>query len=140
MREPKKQKRIKSVAKNSGRIKVEDEPNYEDMPPIFSLERVQNCKYCFSKLKLEDQAAFATAMFRRRETTWKSIKQTHRHGIGFEKIPKNVIKAGIPPFITHEMNDFIAFRFSGKKPMVGYRQKNIFYVLWFDLDFTLYKH
>jgi hypothetical protein len=60
--------------------------------------------------------------------------------LGFEKIAKDSIKGSKPTFITEDLNEFLSFRFSGKKPMVGYRIQNVFYVLWFDLDFTLYKH
>src|SRR5699024_12555094 len=40
--------------------------------------------------------------------------------------------------ISDDVEHFLAFRYSDKRPMVGYRQKNVFYVLWFDHDFTLY--
>jgi len=83
---------------------------------------------------------FAEAIFRRKCLTWKQIRQLPRHGLGTEKIPKSSIKAPIPQFITDDVNDFLAFRYHGKRPMVGYRQKDIFFVLWFDSDFTLYEH
>lgn len=46
----------------------------------------------------------------------------------------------MPEFITEDKANLLAFRFSGKKPMVGYRIRNIFYVLWFDAAFELYDH
>nr|VFK10581.1 MAG: hypothetical protein BECKLPF1236A_GA0070988_100409 [Candidatus Kentron sp. LPFa]VFK27148.1 MAG: hypothetical protein BECKLPF1236C_GA0070990_100439 [Candidatus Kentron sp. LPFa] len=52
----------------------------------------------------------------------------------------NIHKTGMPKFITEDNKDLLAFRFSGKKPMVEYRYKNIFYVLWFDHKRKLYKH
>lgn len=133
-------RRIKKPSKGKSKLSVQDEPNYDDMPPVFSLERIQNSKYCFSKLDQNNQAAFANAIYRRREITWKQIKQEARHGLGYEKIATSSIKTAIPRFITDDIKNLLAFRFSGMNPMVGYRQKNIFYVLWFDLDFTLYNH
>jgi hypothetical protein len=41
--------------------------------------------------------------------------------------------------VTEEVN-LIAFRFDGKKPMVGYRDGVTFYVLFLDRSFTLYDH
>ena len=132
--------RIKKPSKNNSKFTASDEPNYNEMPPIFSLERIQNTKYCFTKLNKDMQAAFATSIYKRRDITWKQIAQEGRHGLGYEKIAKDSIDPPLPRFITEDINSFMAFRFSGKKPMVGYRQKNIFYILWFDLDFTLYDH
>jgi hypothetical protein len=59
--------------------------------------------------------------------------------LGYEKIAKKSIRATIP---THIKDDvvFIAFRFYGKAPMVGYREDVVFHLLWIDRDFTLYQH
>jgi len=63
-----------------------------------------------------------------------------RHKLGAEKIARNSIKARIPQHITEDINFFISLRFSGKAPMVGYRIKDIFRIIWLDAKFTLYKH
>ncbi|WP_448216271.1 hypothetical protein [Endozoicomonas sp. 2B-B] len=60
--------------------------------------------------------------------------------MGFEKIPKHQIRATIPAFITEEVTNLLAFRYHGKHPMVGYRVRDVFYVLWFDHNFSLYPH
>lgn len=114
--------------------------NYDEHPPIFSLERLQGGKFCLQSLDQDGKANFAEAIFRRKNQTWKSIKGMPKHGLGFEKISVSSIKAAIPPFITPDVEHFLAFRFHGKKPMVGYRKNDIFYVLWFDNSFTLYDH
>jgi hypothetical protein len=41
----------------------------------------------------------------------------------------------LPPCITDEVEHFLAFRFNGKKPMVGYRVNEVFYVL---LDYQVF--
>lgn len=69
--------------------------------------------------------------------TWGDIIRADRHGLGTEKIDGSAIKAALPDFVG---TDFLAFRYNGMKAMVGYRQKNVFFVLWFDHDFTLYDH
>ena len=45
----------------------------------------------------------------------------------------------LPPNVTEDVT-LLVFRFSGRKPMVGYRVKEAFYVLALDRDFTLYDH
>lgn len=138
----KKKSLIKPQEPFSGeRIKLPTIPVDNDIkPPIFSLERVQNGNYCLSSLDQEHKAAFADAIFRRRNITWNQLKQLDRHGLGTEKIPKRQIKTGIPRFITDDLDHFIVFRFHGRAPMVGYRVGEVFYVLWFDWNFTLYDH
>jgi hypothetical protein len=56
--------------------------------------------------------------------------------LGYEKISKNSIRATIPSHIKDDVI-FIAFRFYGKAPMVGYRKDLIFHILWIDRTFTL---
>lgn len=137
----KKSRRLREPDKNTGkRVAATDPPNYEEMPPVFSLERLQGSPFCLSDLDREQKAGFADAVFRRRQVSWRDLKQTGRHGLGFEKIPKTQIKTGIPRFITEDYNHFLAFRFKGQAPMVGYRVRNVFYVLWFDPNFELYDH
>lgn len=124
----------------SSKLTVLDIPNYDKVPPLFSLEKIVGDKYCFSKLDVNGKSQFSESIYRRRALTWNDIKGSQRHGLGFEKIPRTSIKGSIPRIITEDLTEFLAFRFDGMKPMVGYREKNIFYVLWFDHDFTLYDH
>ncbi|MFK5948637.1 MAG: hypothetical protein QM500_07710 [Methylococcales bacterium] len=136
-----KPKRIRGkLGKQGDLVKSQEPANYDGNPPIFSLEKLQTGKYCLSSLDQENKAKFADAIFRRKSLTWNQIKQIDRHGLGTEKIPKNKIKASIPKFITDDFEAFLVFRYNGLKPMVGYRQRDIFFVLWFDHDFSLYDH
>lgn len=133
--------RIKKQKPKQGSLVKSVEPiNYDQLPPIFSLEKIQQGKYCLSNLDQEHKAMFSEAIFRRRSTSWNQIKKLDRHGLGTEKIAKSSIKAVIPRFITEDVTDFLVFRYKGMNPMVGYRQRNVFFVLWFDHDFTLYDH
>ena len=137
----KQNKKIKvPSAQQGGKVKYQEPTNYDKNPPVFSLEKLQTGNYCLSKLNEEHKARFADAIFRRKNCSWEEIKKIDRHGLGTEKIPKSAIKAPIPNFITDEVTDFLAFRYHGKCPMVGYRLRDIFFVLWFDHNFTLYDH
>ncbi|HFG1962959.1 hypothetical protein [Vibrio cholerae] len=137
-----KQKSIKAPkAKVSNKISAQEvTTNYDERPPVFSLERLQSGDFCLQGLDQEGKANFADAIFRRKDKMWKDIKQMPKHGLGFEKIAKSAIKAPIPQFITPDVDHFLAFRYHGLKPMVGYRKNDIFYVLWFDNCFSLYNH
>lgn len=134
-------RRIKGGKPKQGNVVKAKEPlNYDNLPPIFSLEKLQSGKYCLSSLDQEHKAMFSEAIFRRKSLSWSEIKRQDRHGLGTEKISKSCIKAPIPRFITEDLNDFLVFRYKGLNPMVGYRQREIFFVLWFDHDFSLYDH
>ena len=137
-----KKQKIKAAKGQVGQKIKANEPtvNYDERTPLFSLERLQTGSYCLQSLDKDGKSAFADAIFRRRSCSWKEIKQMPKHGLGFEKIARKSIRAPIPAFITPEVDSFLAFRFHGKKPMVGYRQGDIFYILWFDVDFSLYNH
>lgn len=133
--------RLKKPKKEKGkRISAKEAPNYNERPPVFSLQRIPNTKYCLSALDKDDKSAFADSIYKRRIITWKEINNQSRYALGFEKISRDGIKSAIPKFITDDVDHFLAFRFNGKKAMVGFRQKDIFYVLWFDHDFSLYDH
>jgi hypothetical protein len=135
-------KKIKQPQKDRGNKLVtpddKQETSPEKAPPVFSLRYLEG-EYCITKCEKDDQAAFALKLLRLSKLTWSQIQSQDRHKLGYEKIARDAIKEPIPKFITEDVN-FIAFRFSGMKPMVGYRDGAIFYVIWLDRNFTLYDH
>ena len=128
------------INKEKSRFIINEPEDYNQMVPLFSLERVQSGAHCFSQLDRDDKSAFADSIFKRRSLTWNDIQQNGRHQLGYEKIKTTAIKVTVPKFITEDSHNLIAFRYNGKRAMVGYRIKNIFYVLWFDHSFSLYDH
>lgn len=137
----KQSRRLKSPPANRGkRIAPKEPTDYDSKPPAFSLEKLQPGDYCLTSLNQEHKAMFADAIFKRRTSSWKDVRNAPRHGIGTELIKKSSIKAAIPKFITDESETLLAMRYHGRCPMVGYRVRDIFYVLWFDHNFTLYDH
>jgi len=71
--------------------------------------------------------------------TWKEISVANRKGMGYEKIARNALSVELPAHVTPDVN-LLAFRFYGNAPMVGYRVKRVFHILFLDRDFTLYDH
>jgi len=108
------------------------------MRPKFSLEYLQK-GYCLSDCTKDEKAAFADRLHELSQLTWQQIQQAGRHKQGFEKIPSESIKSGIPPCITDDVV-IMAFRFCGLAPMVGFRRDEVFFAVWLDRDFTLYDH
>jgi len=110
--------------------------SYMDEPPAFSFKHLQK-SHCFSKCNAEEKRDFAESIYKRKELSWSQLVQGARHGLGSEKITQG-LKVEVPPEFSGVQ--LIAFRFSGKKPMIGFRERDVFYVLWFDRDFTVYAH
>lgn len=139
----KKKSRLSAKGRAEQRPRIATPATTPDLPsgeqkPIFSVQDLSQ-DYGLSACTTEEKAAFADTLYRLSQLTWNQISSAHRHGLGYEKIARNSIKAPIPAHITEEVN-FIAFRFYKKAPMVGYRDGNLFHIIWLDRAFTLYNH
>lgn len=110
----------------------------DTQPPVFGLCYLDG-DYCVSKCTKDEKAAFADKLRELSQLSWRELRQAPRDGLGYEKINRGGIHASIPPHITEEVS-FIAFRFCGKAPMVGYRDESIFHIVWIDRAFRLYDH
>lgn len=130
----------KGLAEKGNRITAHEvnESSSGQRCPVFSFEFLQP-SYCISKCESVEKVAFTDQMRTLSQMTWMQIMFAPKSGLGSEKIPQHIIRAGIPSHITADIT-FLALRFYGKAEMVGYRENRIFHVLWFDRDFTLYKH
>lgn len=110
----------------------------EQQKPIFALCYLRR-DYCLSTCSKDEKAAFADTLHKLSQITWNEISSSSRHGVGYERISRDAIRSGIPAHLKEDVN-FIAFQFFGKAPMVGYRDENIFHVIWIDRAFSLYDH
>ncbi len=95
--------------------------------------------YSVEDLQTEDKAAFASALFKRAKMTWDELRVAPRHGLGYELIGGDSLKVAIPTsvVVTEEVR-IMAFRFRGKAPMVGYKDGDVFRIIWLDHDFSVY--
>jgi hypothetical protein len=74
------------------------------------------------------------------QMTWRQILLTTKKSkLGSEKIPQSAISRPIPNHLTEDQS-LIAIRFWEKGRMVGYRERDIFRIIWFDCDYSLYDH
>lgn len=110
----------------------------EQNPPHFSLWQL-NKKHCLSKCTTKEKAAFADTLHKLSQFSWAQLKQTGCHALGYEKISRSTLKVTVPRHVKDDVN-FIAFRFDGKKAMVGYRDGFVFHVIWLDRQFKVYDH
>lgn len=113
----------------------------DDVPPIFSF-RYMAATHCITCCERDEKAAFAVRLRKLSELTWKQLRMAPRHGLGYEKIDSGSLLVPIPAFITDDVS-FIAFRFDGLKPMIGFRDRDdmrIFHVVWLDRNFNTYNH
>ncbi len=114
---------------------VEESP--EQRPPVFCL-RYMRRPYSVDDCDKDDKAAFASRLYLLSQMTWAQIKMADRHGAGTEKIATNSIRVGTD-HLPQDV-DLLALRFSGNKPMVGYRDGVVFHIIWLDHSFTVYNH
>ena len=98
-----------------------------------------DAQYCVSKCEKNEKVAILDKLHQLSQLTWVQLHQSPKHSYGYEKIPRNAIKRPVPSQITEDVT-LIAFRFHGKAAMVGYREHEIFHIIWFDRDFSLYNH
>jgi hypothetical protein len=127
--------------KNRGaRIQARDSAagSTDGLNPVFCLRYLAS-PFCVTDCERQEQAAFSVTLRRLSAMTWSQIRNSPRHGLGSEKIGRASIKAPIPRGITDDV-DFIAIRFNGLAPMVGFRSNQIFHIVWLDRVFTLYDH
>ena len=134
-------KKIKRTRRATGR-RIKDPPitsiSSDAAKPIFSL-RYLDKNFCLTKCTKEEKAAFADTLYKLSQLSWRELRQAPRHGLGYEKISRTAIRGAIPSHIAEEVG-FIAFRFYGKAPLVGYRDGEIFHIVWVDREFKLYAH
>lgn len=106
--------------------------------PVFCFRFLQP-NFGISDCSQEEQQALIQQLGALSQMTWQEIYQAPRHGLGTEKIAQSAIRPPLPLVLTEDIG-LIAFRFSGVKPMVGFRDTNVFRLLWLDHSRTVYNH
>lgn len=124
----------KLVESSAGRQKKLVDDQIETIS--FSFKYFPKKKYGLEVCDIADLKALVCQMKKLCSMTWNQVRSSPRHGLGTEKI--NSINEPIPP--DCENNQLLAFRYNGKKPMVGVRKGSVFEILYLDTDFTLYRH
>jgi hypothetical protein len=81
-------------------------------------------KYTSAACTDEQKLALVSTLEKLSALTWIQIESMHRHGLGSEKISRDAIRPDIPAAVPKGAT-FLAIRFAGLAPMIGFRERNI---------------
>ena len=107
--------------------------------PSFSFNHFSEKGYGIGDCRLDDYGYMIKKLKTLGKSDWNTINNSARHGLGFEKIDKKILNAKLPSDVPEDVKLY-AFRYNGKKPMVGYREGDVFHIIFLDIDFSLYDH
>ena len=129
--------------KKSGSARLSAPNHTPDKPsqlthPVFCFRHLQ-CGHDVEDCQPEDQQNLIKRLRMLSKMEWTQIEQAPRHGLGKENIAKTSINPALPTVITDDVKLW-ALRFSGPKPMVGFRSGPVFHVVWLDHNFSVYPH
>lgn len=107
--------------------------------PVFSLQYMQaGC--CIADCDAQQKGAFADALHELSQMTWREITVASRQGKGLETLKRYAIRKPIPDSIKDDVTTLIGIRFWDKRRMVGYRDRDVFHIIWLDINGDLYDH
>jgi hypothetical protein len=109
--------------------------------PIFSFHCM--CKgtgYSLECCDSSERSAFSAFLFTISQMTWQEIQNASRHGLGSETISRKSIKQDSILKSTPDDARILAIRYNAKKPVIGYRDGEIFHVICLDHNFSVYQH
>lgn len=135
-------KRLKNRLKNHGKnITSEKHENYflQIKHPLFCF-KYSHKDYNIDSLPNDEKIAFLNQLNMLSQLEWKQIQTAPKHGLGFEKIPRNQLKKEIPPRFTEDVQHLIVFRYNGKKPFLCHRFHCLLHIIFIDPKFELYDH
>lgn len=140
--EKKFKKQSKSLNDSFAHSPIQKPSNDDNDTLVFSFRDLQD-EYDFSQDCCTDQVRkdLLSSLRRLSQTTWDDLITRDKKNGGSELINKSEIKAGLPSFITDDYEKLIVVRFNSQSSrLIGYRQGNVFYVLFIDVKLTLYDH
>ena len=133
-------RRRKSASPFQQRVGAGASENTDTQSVLFTFEKmVGGTGYSVGCCQDRDLAALLKKIFDLRSTVWRDLKQAPRHGIGTEKIDTAAINPPLPRALPEDAI-LLAMRFSGRKPVVGYREGRYFHLLYIDHNFSVYDH
>ncbi len=110
------------------------------LPPQFSFEYMKGGNgYSVDCCDGTHRSALASRLFLLSQISWLEIQNAPRHGLGSEKIARSSLNVAVPDKISEDAS-FLALRYNGKHPIVGFRDGRIFHIIFIDHNFTLYDH
>jgi hypothetical protein len=106
------------------------------LKPHFSLYHLED-GFRVSDCQAVDKGEFAQRLQELSQLTWNQIVLAPRQGFGSETIALRSIKVAVPNHITDDRR-LLAFRFGDAARIVGYREDQIFHIVWIDPNHNVY--
>jgi len=134
-------KKITSPSLNQGKnIKTPENEFWHTIDyPIFCFRHLHR-DYCLDQCDQKQKADVLERVVNLSKFRWTDVRLMGRHQLGSEKISRSSIKPSIPSSITQDIEFFLAFRFSGLAPMIGFQNKAVFHIVYIDPGFQVYRH
>lgn len=96
--------------------------------------------YSVNDLDQDGQTSFLLKLEDRADMTWARVIVAGRHALGIEMMDASAIKCGLP-FGDACPPKFMVMRYHGKLPMVGWRERDVFHIVWVEARFgDVYDH
>lgn len=132
----------KRKTEDSNHIKgrdLEKPVDYDKNRPVFSFYNIQK-GFSLDDLENDEKFSFIKKIVLISQSKWIELKNANKNGYGCEVLTnRNSIKATMPSCFPNDAS-IVVFRFHEKKPMIGFRQKDVFHIVWLDKNLTIYDH
>lgn len=112
--------------------------NYNEQKPKISFEFLSG-KYCISECEMREKAEAVMIFHKISQKTWADLQQLGRKQGGHENIVTSSLKCRVPERFKTFTNA-LSFHNPGKLVIVGFREKDIFYVIAVDPKLKSYDH
>ena len=131
--------RLKAAGVNQGpRLRVDTNTgggSTQTEPIRFSFRYF--CEECVDNCTIDELRAFAKRLQKLSGLTWQDLAQSHRHGLGHEKIPRAQLQVRCT--LSEDVTEVLSFRYGhGFDPMIGHREGGLLHVLWVSHNHDAY--
>ncbi len=124
-----------NVIKSQNIIEIQ---NFEH--PIFCFKYLHN-DYSLEQCDDKQKVSFIQKLILLSSITWDLINKNDRLKLGYEKMPVTNLIPSCPKFITPDVEHLLVFRYQGKKPFLGHRNRFIFHIIFIEREYNeVYKH
>lgn len=132
----------KTRPKVDGRVPSATPPKaFEDDKPVFCFRYLlTSYGIKHDSLNQRRKSDLAERLSEISQLTWKDLMRADRHGQGFEMLPVDQLKCGLPTQFEDEKRVMV-FRYSERLPMIGIRRGSMYHLLAIEANYNdLYQH
>lgn len=124
--------------KRDGKVSAPNVPAaLSDEHPIFCLKYLRN-GYQVDDCDEETKGQVLRRLGIAAQQTWSGLLSRHHTSGGFERIPTDGFRGGLPSEFQSEDKAYV-LRLTKRGRIVGFRKDQIFFIVWLDQLHNLYK-